>query len=68
MMLGGESENIAHALDALGLEEKRFQVIRGGLGVIIRLLLLDGAVVVHKGESLFVLGVTVAGGSRVAGT
>lgn len=39
-----------------------------GVLLIVRLLLLDSAVVVDKGESLFILGIGVARGTRVTRT
>jgi hypothetical protein len=68
MMLGREGEDITHALDALSLEEERFQVVGRGFGVIFGLILLDGAVVIHKGKCLFIFRVRVASGSWISGT
>lgn len=60
MVLRGEGEDVAPAGDGLGLEQEGGNVILLGLGVILLLLLLDGAVVVDKGEGVLILRVAVA--------
>lgn len=65
----GEGEHVATACGGLRLQEERGDVIvRGGLRrVVFLLFFLDGAVVVDKGEGVFVMRVGVALGALVAG-
>lgn len=66
MVLRREGEDVAAAGDGLGLEQEGGNVILVGLGVILLLLLLDGAVVVDKGEGVLILRVAVALGALIA--
>lgn len=61
LLIFGQSRSICE-----GGFEKR--TVSRSLTIIIRLLLLDGTVIVDKGKSLFVLWVLVACSARVAGT
>ena len=60
VVLGREGEHVAPAGDGLGLEQEGGDVIFAGLGGVLLLLLLHGAVVVDKGEGVFVLRVAVS--------